>query len=327
MTIPALARYGDMLRYNRERGALLAFDLRHYPDETIISCADVESVARVVDALAPFDRRAAGYAAGYGLALAARAWQGRPSDSRRAAVIQAAEFLRRPRGRPRLSAFLDRCLERADAAIMGGGDAEGVVADFVAGEIKRSDRVAERCGRHAAGLIANGDQVMTFGYPGPALFWMLIAGMSDQAFRAEVLATGWGAAQAGARLAADVVQQAGLPAGLLDGEPALDLDPPSICMFVAERIARDGSLAGTAGARRLADLARMNGVPCYVLGYDALDAEAAGGADLAIGAEEDLLPPELISAIITDRGIYRAEMIARYLGDGGTPPDVIPLLN
>jgi methylthioribose-1-phosphate isomerase len=42
-------------------------------------------------------------------------------------------------------------------------------------------------------------------------------------------------------------------------------------------------------------------------------------------ATSDVLPPELISAIITSRGIYRPEMIARYLGDGEAPLDVIPL--
>jgi methylthioribose-1-phosphate isomerase len=44
-----------------------------------------------------------------------------------------------------------------------------------------------------------------------------------------------------------------------------------------------------------------------------------------LAAASTTIPPSLISAIITNRGIYRPEMIARYLGDGDAPLDVIPL--
>ena len=58
----------------------------------------------------------------------------------------------------------------------------------------------------------------------------------------------------------------------------------------------------------------------YVLGGDGPDP----ALDTVVAAH-DVMPPELISAIITSRGIYRPEMIARYLGDGDAPLDVIPL--
>jgi methylthioribose-1-phosphate isomerase len=52
-----------------------------------------------------------------------------------------------------------------------------------------------------------------------------------------------------------------------------------------------------------------------------LSAGLAAGA----GTGNSVVPPEQISAIITSRGIYRPEMVARYLGDGDAPVDVIPL--
>ena len=44
---------------------------------------------------------------------------------------------------------------------------------FVADAIGRADRVAERCGRIAAGLLDDGDRLLTYGFAGPALAWML----------------------------------------------------------------------------------------------------------------------------------------------------------
>jgi methylthioribose-1-phosphate isomerase len=41
----------------------------------------------------------------------------------------------------------------------------------------------------------------------------------------------------------------------------------------------------------------------------------------------DVTPPDLVSAIITDRGMYRPAMIGRYHDDASEAPlDVIPLL-
>src|SRR5688572_23749075 len=88
MTLPLLARYADTLRYDRERGVVLVLDRRVYPGETsFVACADVESLARAIDTTLLPGGRAAAYAAGYGLALAARAWSGRPTDAQRGAII------------------------------------------------------------------------------------------------------------------------------------------------------------------------------------------------------------------------------------------------
>jgi methylthioribose-1-phosphate isomerase len=96
MALPLLTRRGDTLRYDRERGIVLVLDRRAYPHETVfVECADVEAVARAVETMVVQGGPPLAYVAGYGLALAARAWKNRPSEARRGAIIQAAERLRR----------------------------------------------------------------------------------------------------------------------------------------------------------------------------------------------------------------------------------------
>src|SRR5437870_993095 len=137
MTLPLLTRRGDTLRYDRERGVVLVLDRRRYPRETIfVECADVEAVARAIETMVVQGGPPLAYVAGYGLALAARAWRGRPSDAQRAAIIQAGERLRRTRPTADdLRQIVEQGLDRADAAILDGADAETALADFIDAEV------------------------------------------------------------------------------------------------------------------------------------------------------------------------------------------------
>src|SRR5258707_14517360 len=95
MALPLLPRRGDTLRYDRERGLVLVLDRRRYPHETVfVECADVEAVARAIETMVVQGGPPLAYVAGYGLAPAARARHGRPSEARRAALIQAGERAR-----------------------------------------------------------------------------------------------------------------------------------------------------------------------------------------------------------------------------------------
>ena len=124
MTLPLLTRRGDTLRYDRERGVVLVLDRRRYPHETVfVECADVEAVARAIETMVVQGGPPLAYVAGYGLALAARAWKGRPSEAQRAAIIQAGERLRHTRPTADdLHAIIAAGLARADDAILAGQD-------------------------------------------------------------------------------------------------------------------------------------------------------------------------------------------------------------
>ena len=141
MTLPLLTRRGDTLRYDRDRGVVVVLDRRLYPHETVfVECDDVESVARAVETMVVQGGPPLAYVAGYGLALAARAWKGRPSEAQRAAIIQAGERLHRTRPTADdLHYIIAEGLARADAAILAGQDAETALVEFVSGEVSRGD--------------------------------------------------------------------------------------------------------------------------------------------------------------------------------------------
>ncbi|HEU5098304.1 MAG TPA: hypothetical protein VFU22_04765 [Roseiflexaceae bacterium] len=319
MPLPLLARYADSVRYDRDRGVVQALDWRAYPAATVLAeYAGAEAIASAIEAGAA-RHAAAAYLAGYGLVVAAREWAGRPSDARRGALIQAGEWLRRSiSGDSRAVWLIEQALAHADAATLAGEDAEQVLLSLVESEITRADRVAERCGRIAAGLLDEGDHVLTHGYAGPALLWMLHVALVEQSKPIALSALG-GPAPDDARLTVELARAIGLPATLLD-DSGLAQDTPTLFVVGAERIALDGGVAAAPGAAHSAELARQLRLPRYVLGYDGPDPNLA-----TLAAARDVLPADLISAIITSRGIYRPEMIARYLGDGEAPLDVIPL--
>jgi methylthioribose-1-phosphate isomerase len=327
--VPALSRYADMLIYDRGRGVVRALDQRAYFEGAAYAELDsVEAVAEAIEASVA-GRWAAAYLAGYGLALAARAWAGRPSEARRGALILAAERLRSARPADhRLARLLEVALARADAAILSGAAPVDPLLDFVDAEIARADRATERAGRLAAGLLDEDDRLLAHGFAGPALGWML-AFARQEGKRVELLIARPDGEPENGDLAAQLAAEIGVSAAVLD-EPAVarGLEDGSfgVVLFGAERIALDGAILAERGAARLAAHARERGVPRYALGYDGPDPLADASERLRGEHDQrDVVAPDLLSAIITTRGIYRPQMIARYLGDGEAPLDVIPL--
>lgn len=331
MQLPLLTRYNDTVRYDRTQGVVLVADWRRYPDRS--QAAEFRAAEAIAHSLSEWavDSQSAAYMAGYALALAARAWASRPSEARRAAIIQAGEMLRHARPSDhRLARMLEEGLARADTTILAGGDAEASLLDYVGGAVTRADRVAERCGRLAAGLLDEGDHVLTHGYAGPALTWALALAHAEEQKQVRITVATPRAGLDRARLAAALANAIGVAVTLRRDaapEPGFADAAYQVMFLGAERIALDGAMAGASGCAAYVAAARQHGVPCYILGYDGPDPTCPTAASLAADGTTDdaVVPPEQISAIITSRGIYRPEMVRRFLGDGDAPIDVIPL--
>lgn len=313
-----LLRYANRLRYDAVRGVVAVRDWRVDAAPAWAEFSSVESLARELAAGLADD--GAAYLAGYGLALAAHEWASRPTEPRRAALIQAAEWLRqsRPLDR-RVGTFLDAALALADSALLSGGDAEAAIVAHTAATLSRADRVAERCGRIAAGLLDDGDELLTLGNASTALGWSFAAARAeDKQLRLILVAD---AVPANAPLwmehIATRLQVAVQRRAPTDGVAG------TLCLLTAEHIAMDGSAVVAAGGSALAAQARSAGLPCYLVTLDGPDPAIATSA--AFGAADTIVLPAQISAIITHRGIYRPDMVTRFLGEGDAPLDVIPL--
>ena len=129
----------------------------------------------------------------------------------------------------------------------------------------------------------------------------------------------------GARLTAWELEQIGIPhTVIVDGAAASLMAGAEVDVVVtgADRIAANGDTANKIGTYSLAVLARHHGLPLIVVApTSTLDPAAASGAEIPIEERDpaevtgrfparnpafDVTPAELVSAIVTERGVHRA---------------------
>ena len=345
-TRPGLALLADRfntLRY--EDGRVILLDRRVYPFRTeYAACTTVEEVARAIEDMVVQGGPPLAYAAGLGLVLAAEAVRDRPAAQQREALQQAARRLLRTRPTADdLFHVVPTALRVGEEALARGDDVPAAILKYVNGEIERGNRVAEACGRHAADLIRDGDRILTHCIPGAALCWMLYIAVHEQGKQVELWPTETRPYLQGARLTAACGLETGVPVTVItDGMVAHVMAAGKVNVYItaADRIAMDGHVANKVGTLHNAIAAHHFGIPYYVLGYDGPDPNTRTGQDIVIeerdpeevlrcrGAEGtvrtavpgarayypafDITPPHLITAIVTDRGVFPAPLIGRY---------------
>ncbi|MFD3164876.1 s-methyl-5-thioribose-1-phosphate isomerase [Herpetosiphon sp. NSE202] len=354
--LPLLTRRGDTLRYDREKGIVSILNRRLYPAETVwVDCADLEAVAQAIETMVIQGGPPLAYAAGYGLALALDRASDYSLAEQQAVLGEALERLRRTRPTADdLHTILAEAERLALQALNQNQAPNDAVYRYVAGEIQRGDRSAERCGVRAAELLTDGDTILTVCYPGAAFNWMLYTAVVKHGKQVAVMPTETRPYGQGIRLTASQALEIGSQVTVINDNMSgfcFSRDMISVYITAADRIALDGSIANKVGTYTNAVLAKRHGVPFYVLGYDGPDINTPTGAEIPIEERNgdevlmmngqriapagvrgyypafDVTPPELISSIVTDRGIYRPAMIQRYLDDSSDAPlDVIPLL-
>ena len=244
-----------------------------------------------------------------------------------------------------------RTLRAADGAADAADAVERTLREAQA--IESEDLQANMAiGAYGAALLPHGARVLTHcntgalataGY-GTALG--VVRAAWEQGVLARVVATETRPLLQGARLTAWELTQEGIPTTLIvDGAAATVLRDGGISAVIvgADRIAANGDVANKIGTYALAVLARAHGVPFYVAAPsstidmatpsgDAITVEeraatevtAPGGVQAAPDGVDvfnpafDVTPAELVTAIITERGVlsppYTASLRARVAG-------------
>ena len=294
-----------------EPDGVVMLDQRRLPDEEVeLSCGSAVEVAEAIRSLAVRGAPAIGIAAAYGYALAVGRGEN-PADA--AAVLEAA--------RP-TAANLTWALREVRAA----ADPELRARELHAEEVERCREMSA----HAAGLLAAGSRALTHCNTGA-----LATGGQGTALGALREAWARGLLQhvlvdetrpllQGARLTAWELEAEGIPhtvvadaaAGTLLAGGEVD------CVLVgADRIAANGDTANKIGTYPLAVVADRHDVPFYVVApTSTIDAETATGAEIPIEERDpgevtsrfpalnpafDVTAAELITAIVTERGVHR----------------------
>ena len=332
--------HGDHRTIEWRDGTVRLIDQTRLPGEVAYRETDdyrvvAESIRRLEVRGAP----AIGVAAAMGVALAAFESDADDVEALSSDVREAARHLRATRPTAvNLGWALDRMLRVLDAP---GGDADAVRAalrDEALAVFDEDRRLSRSIGEHGAGLLKDGDTVLTHcnagglatAELGTALAVVYVA--AEQGKRISVIADETRPLLQGARLTAWELTDRGIDVTLqCDGAAASAIASGVVdCVIVgADRIAANGDVANKIGTLSVALAAHRYGVPFYVAApTSTLDPTLSEGVLIPIeerSAEEvttlagsrtapegvrvrnpafDVTPAELVTAIITDRGVF-----------------------
>lgn len=312
-----------------EGDGLVIVDRRRLPRSIVkVSCRNVDEVARAIEDMVVQGAGDIAITAGFGLYLAARDSERRGDRDRMTTLRRAAGRLRatRPTGY-HLAALLNRLLTRIDEE--RDRPASVVILDFLKTTLQKQKEISEATGRHAETLLKTGDTILTHCFAGAGLLYMLdFAGKNGKSIR--VICTETRPYLQGARLTAWSVSQLGIPTTLITDNMAahcMSKGMVSKIYTAADRIALDGVVANKVGTLQLAICANFYQIPFYILAYGGPDRRTPKGEGIPIEERDerevlefmgtpisgpdvrgyypafDLTPPELVTAVITARGI------------------------
>ncbi len=337
-----------------ENGRLYVLDQTRLPAETVyVVCRSCRDAADVIRTMKVRGAPAIGGVAAFGLVLAAQELRG----DREAFVAQlreaAGELLNTRPTAVNLRWALERLLARVEAE---PGDParlrEVLLAEAEA--VLRDDLAANRrMGTYGQELVpdparilthCNAGALATAGY-GTALG--VVRAAREAGKRVRVYATETRPFMQGARLTTwelmregiEVVLLADNMAGYLMARKKVDL-----VIVGADRVAANGDVANKIGTYSLAVLAHAHGIPFYVAApLSTIDLRTASGQDIPIEERDpkelthfrgqpvapegvqvwnpafDVTPHNLVTALITEAGIFRApfeDALRRVIGNG-----------
>lgn len=336
-----LGRLPEVLRWEGDR--LLLLDQRRLPlEQAFLSCTRVDEVIEAIATLAVRGAPAIGVAAAYGMALAARSGQALAAHAAHLALVEAGTRLKASRPTAvNLAWAVQRILAEAPAQSAGPELAAAVEASALA--IHHQDLAANLAlGWRGASLLKDGDRILTHcnaghlatsGF-GTALGVVYAAIAQGKAL--ELLADETRPVLQGARLTAFELMAAGVPLRLIsDGMAATAMARLGVqaVLVGADRIAADGSVANKVGTYGVAIAAKHHRVPFLVAApWSTVDLACPTGSGIPIEERSgdelrlwqgqatapgqvpvwnpafDLTPPDLIAALITERGVIQGPL-------------------
>ena len=324
-------------------GALILLDQTRLPEEVVYApYRQVEGIARAIEGLVVRGAPAIGLAAAYGVVVGARA----AVDCAPAAFCRRVEgaIARLARTRP-TAVNLFWALDQMQAVLAANpGRDNRAICDALLATAHRlfeQDRqICRQIGVHGAALLRDGSQVITHCNAGGlatadyGTALGVVYAAQEAGKKVAVFADETRPLLQGSRLTAWELMQSGIDVKVIcDNAAAAVLRSEAIdcCIVGADRIAKNGDVANKIGTYGLAILAREHRVPFYVAApVSTLDMALASGAEIPIEKRDpaevrqglgkptapaavpvynpafDVTPSDLVSAIISEKGVARA---------------------
>lgn len=303
---------------------------------------DYLDIAEAIRTMVVRGAPAIGVAAGMGVALAALSSKAKERSAMMKDLLLAGDILRKTRPTAvNLFWGIDRVIQTAEK----GGSAREI-REIVSAEVKRMEeedvRANQKMGRFGASLIENGDTVMTqcnagalatVGY-GTALG--VIRAAKEQGKLVKVIVPETRPQLQGSRLTAFELHTDGIDCSIIpDTAVGFMMASGRVDKVVvgADRITRDAYLFNKIGTYQVAVLAQRHGVPFYPAApvssfdlsrtHDQVTIEERSFEEVVkirgrriapkgvpvINPAFDSTPPELVTAIITERGVIERPLV------------------
>ena len=332
-----------MLRYENvawyEDGVVRILDRRVYPQIVRFEiCRSHQEVAKaiadmVTQSCGPFSAAAAG------MALAACECRDLNRDGQLEYLTRAANTIShaRPTTVARMQRITGGCLEAARAAIEAGIPVDqAIVVHMTAANNKRYNKVA-RMASYLVDLFPQHGKIMTQCF-GETIVGMMLREAKQRGKELHIFCPETRPYFQGARLTATVCNEMGFDTTVItDNMPAWIMEREGIDVFTcaADAICLDGHVVNKIGTLQIAIAANYMGVPFYVSGIPdeshpdrsairieyrdpSFVLQAMGVPTTAPGVKGcypsfDITPPDLISGVVTDLGIFSPKELRSYL--------------
>ena len=342
-----------MLQYENiawyENGEVRILDRRVYPAKIdFVVCKTHVEVAKAITDMVT--QSAGPYtAAPMGMALAAWECRNMNKEGRMEFLRKAAHTITnaRPTTSKRMGTLCRGCLAVAEKAMEAGKDVSEAIVDYcVEANDQRYRRIETIAGYLTEKFPQNG-AVMTHCFA-ETIVGMMLKKCRERGKNIRVFCNETRPYFQGARLTATVCRDMGFDTTVIsDNMAAFVMQREKIDVFTtaADAICCDGHVVNKVGTFQNAISAKYLGVPYYATGapdgahptVDTIHLEfrdpnftlqAMGVQTTAEGVKGyypafDITPPELVTGVVTDLGIYKATELNKYFTDGNFTKDTL----
>jgi methylthioribose-1-phosphate isomerase len=330
-------------------GAVRLLDQSRLPEHVeFLDCRDYQTVAAAIRELRVRGAPAIGVTAAMGVALGAQAVEMTDYDAFSKAVGTICDHLAATRPTAVNLFWAIQRMKQALTSLRGRTVVEIKRVLVNESQIILDEDIAmnKAMGRHGAALIQDGNTILTHcnagalataGY-GTALG--VVRAAWEQGKKIRVIADETRPVLQGARLTAWELMQDKIPVTLITDSMAGSIMRQGLihlCVVGADRIAANGDVANKIGTYSVAVLAKAHNIPFYVAApYSTIDLATPSGKDIPIEQRRpeevtsifngpmiapkgitvfnpafDVTPAEYITAIITERGIFKPHELAQ----------------
>lgn len=330
-----------MLKYENiawfENGKVKILDRRTYPKEIkFVECTDYKEVKQ---AIADMVTQSAGpyTAAGMGMALAAHQCKNMKIEEQINYLNKASEeiYHARPTTINRMKIITDSCAEVGIEALRKEKSAVEAIFRRTINSLERRYRRMSEVAVNLVNLFPKNGKVLTQCF-GETIVGCMGREIKKQKKEIEFYCPETRPYLQGARLTASVLKNQGFKVTVItDNMPAWTIKEKKIDIFTsaADTICMDGNIVNKVGTLQIAVCAKYFGIPYFVTGIpdegkylenivieerSFEEVISCNGIRNTLEGVEgyypafDITPPELISAVITDQGIYSPYNLKEY---------------